>query len=191
MIENNGGKTEAEELARELNYRAHAEQLNIPILNGFEVQKTNDFQTLVFATSNGFTEQLVSDGYIADVEFEKRIEAVIDNTKRYMRDNNYENVDNSFIKYKDYNNGDFNFEIYFQDMMIPENNERKAIRSIIAYFVEPKMHDFYQVSISAGPFMMPTEQLKLGIIDTKNDKITVTLDNMMKVVLDNLKYKTK
>ena len=36
---------------------------------------------------------------------------------------------------------------------------------------------------------MPTEQLKLGIIDTENDKITFTLDNMMKVVLDNLKYK--
>lgn len=177
------------EMARMMNYRMHAEQLFVPILNDFQVENDNNPQTILLASGHGFVEQLTSDGHIDDGQFEQRIDLVIKNTKEFMKNNNCENVDNSFIFYKEYNSGVFDFKLYIQDMIIPVQNEKKVIRNFIAYFVEPKMHDFYQFSLSAGPFTMPTEQLKIGIIDLQNDQVTISLDNLMKTLLDNLKYK--
>lgn len=74
-------------------------------------------------------------------------------------------------------------------MIIPTNEGKKIIRTINAFFVEPKMHDFYQFSLSIGPYDMSTETLKPGVFDLENDKITLTLSNYMKELLDNLKYK--
>ncbi len=179
----------ANDMARIMNYRMHAEQLFIPILNDFQIQNDNNPQTILLASGRGFMEQLTSDGYIEDGQFEKRIDLVINNTKQFMKNNGCEDVDNSFIYYKDYNNGIFNFKLYVQDMIINVQNQKKVIRNFIAYFVEPKMHDFYQLSLGAGPFTMPTEQLKIGIIDLKQDQITISLDNLMQTILDNLKYK--
>ena len=175
---------------RMMNYKLHAEQLNIPIVNGLQVKSDGNPQTILLAYGHGFTEQLTSDGFIQDGDFENRINLVITNTKQFMRNNNCENVENSFIYYKDYSNGVFNFKLYVQDMIIPIQNEKKAIRTFIAYFVEPEMHDFYQMSLSVGPFTMPTEQLKIGTIDLQDDQITISLNNLMKDILDNLKYKT-
>ena len=177
------------DIAKKMNYKLHAEKLNIPILNGATIEDDGNPQTILLATTSGFTEQLTSDGYINDGDFDKRIELVITNTKNFMKANNCENVEDSFIKYKDYNNGVFDFKLYVQDIIIPVQNERKVIRTFIAYFVEPKMHDFYQLSLSVGPFTMPTEQLKVGIIDLENDQVTKTVDDIMKNLLDNLKYK--
>lgn len=177
------------DMARMMNYRMHAEQLFVPILNDFQVENDNNPQTILLASGHGFIEQLTSDGHIDDGQFEQRIDLVIKNTKEFMKNNNCENVDNSFIFYKDYNNGVFDFKLYIQDMIIPVQNAKKVIRNFIAYFVEPKMHDFYQFSLGAGPFTMPTGQLKTGIIDLQNDQVTISLDNLMKTLLDNLKYK--
>lgn len=177
------------DMARMMNYKMHAEQLYIPILNGFQVQNDNNPQTILLASGHGFMEQLTSDGYIEDGQFEKRIDLVINNTKQFMKNNGCENVENSFIYYKDYNNGTFNFKLYVQDMVVNIENQKKVIRAFIAYFVEPRMHDFYQLSLSVGPFTMPTEQLKIGIIDLEQDQITISLDNLMKTIMDNLKYK--
>lgn len=175
--------------ARMMNYKLHAEQLNIPLVNGFQVGNNDNPQTILLASGNGFIEQLTSDGFIQDGDFENRINLVIDNTKQFLKKNSCENVDNSFIYYKDYSNGVFNFKLYVQDIIISVQNEKKVIRTLNAYFVEPKMHDFYQMSLSVGPFTMPTEQLKIGTIDLQNDQITISLDNLMKNILDNLKYK--
>ena len=180
----------AAELARRMNLKLHAEQLNIPIVSGFQIVNDNNPQTIVMASKGAYTEQLTSDGYIADGDFEKRINLVIENTKKFMKANNCENIDDSFIYYKDYSNGTFNYKLYFEDIIIPVQVERKIIRMIIAYFVEPRMHDFYQMSLSVGPFGMPTEILKPGVIDIENDKVTWALDKIMKDILDNLKYKS-
>lgn len=177
------------DMARMMNYKMHAEQLYIPILNGFKVQNDNNPQTILLASGHGFMEQLTSDGYIEDGQFEKRIDLVINNTKQFMKNNGCENVENSFIYYKDYNNGTFNFKLYVQDMVVNIENQKKVIRAFIAYFVEPRMHDFYQLSLSVGPFTMPTEQLKIGTIDLEQDQITISLDNLMNTIMDNLKYK--
>ena len=179
----------AMDMARMMNYRLHAEQLYVPILNGFQVENDNNPQTILLASGHGYIEQLTSDGHIYDGQFEQRIDLVIKNTKDFMRSNNCENVDNSFIYYKDYNNGIFNFKLYFQDMIIPVQNEKKVIRNLLAYFVEPKMHDFYQFSLGAGPFTMPTELLKVGTVDLQSDQVTMALDKLMTQLLDNLKYK--
>lgn len=179
----------ASDMARIMNYRLHAEQLSVPVLKDFQVQNDNNPQTILLASGHGFIEQLTSDGHIEDGQFEQRIELVIKNTKDFMRNNNCENVDNSFIYYKDYDNGIFNFKLYVQDMIIPVQNEKKVIRNFLAFFVEPRMHDFYQLSLGAGPFTMPTEQLKTGVIDLESDQVTMSINNLMKTLLDNLKYK--
>lgn len=179
----------ASDMARIMNYRLHAEQLFIPVLNDFQIENDNNPQTVLLASGHGYTEQLVSDGHIEDGEFDKRIDLVIANTKQFMKNNKMENVDNSFIPYKDYNNGVFDFKLYVQDMIISIQGEKKVIRNFLAFFVEPKMHDFYQLSLGAGPFVIPTEQLKTGIIDLENDQVTMSLNHLMKILLDNLKYK--
>lgn len=177
------------DMARVMNYRLHAEQLFIPVLNDFQVQDDNNPQTVLLASGHGFIEQLTSDGHIEDAEFDERINLVIAKTKKFMKNNGMENVDNSFIPYKDYNNGVFDFKLYVQDMIIPVQGEKKVIRNFLAFFVEPKMHDFYQLSLGVGPFTIPTEQLKTGVIDLENDQVTISLNNLMKTLLDNLKYK--
>ena len=181
----------ATDAARMMNYRMHAKQLSIPVLKDFEIKNDKNPQIVLLAECDGFIEQLTSDGHIDDGQFEQRIDLVINNTKHFMRNIGCEDVDKSFIYYKDYTNGTFSFKIYVCDMIIAVNEKRKAIRQFIAYFIEPKMHDFYQLSLSAGPFVMPTEQLKLGVIDLEKDQVTLALDGLMKTLLDNLKYKNQ
>ena len=182
-------KSVAVDAARNINYRLHAEQLNIPIVKGFQLQKDENPQTIIFAAGQGITEQLVSDGYIEDGKFNERIELVIANTKEFMKTYNCEKIEDSFIYFKDYSNGIFEYKLYFQDMIIPLESGKVVLRSLNAYFVEPKMHDFYQLSVTMGPFNLPTEFLKVGQIDLENDKITKTLDIIMIGLLDNLKYR--
>lgn len=185
----NNPQQAAADAARIMNYRMHAEQLLVPMLDDFEVKDDGNPQTIMLAEGHGFTEQLTSDGYIEDGQFDQRIDLVINNTKQFMEISGCENVDDSFIYYKDYDNGVFKFKMYVCDMVIQAGSEKKIIRQLIAYFVEPKMHDFYQFSLSAGPFAMPTEQLKPGSIDLQNDQVMIALDNLMKILMDNLKYK--
>jgi hypothetical protein len=187
---NNENKMDAmADATRMMNYKMHAEQLNIPVASDFQVIDDGKPQTILLATGHGFIEQLTSDGFIQDGDFEKRIQEIISKNKEFMKNNNFENADNSHIFYKDYSNGVFNFKLYVQDMIIPMTGEKSVIRSIIAYFVEPKMHDFYQMCLSVGPFTMPAEELKIGKIDLQNDKVTASLDYLMKDILDNLTYK--
>ena len=182
-------KIAAMEIAKTMNYRMHAENLSIPVLDKFEVKNADNPQTVLLAIGNGLIEQLTSDGYVDESKFDERIDLVIKNAKEFMKENACQNIDNSFIYYEDYSNGVFNFKLYFSDMIIPLNGQYKVIRQLNAYFVEPRMHDFYQLSISAGPFKYPTEDLKTGMIDLTNDSITHSLDTLMKQLMDNLKYK--
>lgn len=186
---NNDSNQQMNDMAQMMNYRMHANSLFIPVVEGFQVQSDNNPQSILIATGHGFTEQLTSDGFIQEGQFEQRIDLVINNTKQFMISNGFEDVDKSFIYYKDYSNGVFNFKLYVCDMIIPLGNAKKIIRQFNAYFVEPKMHDFYQLSLSAGPFPMPTDYLKPGIIDLQNDQVSMALDNLMKLLMDNLKYK--
>lgn len=178
----------ADNITRMANYRKHAEQLAVPVLTNSEIIGSKDPHVVMFAVKdNVFIEQLISDGHIEDGQFEQRIELAINNEKRLMKE---ENVDLNFMYYKDYDNGVFKFKLYVCDMIKSDGDGKKGITRIFyAYFVEPRLHDFYALTVSAGVFPMPTEQLKPGTIDLQNDKITISLDNLMKMLMDNLKYK--
>ena len=65
------------DMARIMNYRMHAEQLFIPVLNGFQIENDNNPQTVLLASGHGYTEQLTSDGHIDDGQFEQRMEQLI------------------------------------------------------------------------------------------------------------------
>lgn len=99
------------------------------------------------------------------------------------------NTENKLFYYKDYSNGVFNYKIYVLDGIIEVNNTTKVIRQFNAYFVEPKFNDFYQLTISAPAIPMPTEVLKLGIVDLDTDEITQSVNNLLTMAMDNLKYK--
>lgn len=127
----------------------------------------------------------MSDGHIENDDFEKRIDLVINNTKNFMKSNNCENVENSFKFYKDYTNGIFNFKIYVYDLII----QGKVLRQFISYFVEPKLQDFYQLTVNVEPFDFLTNQIKIDQIDLNNDSTAKSLDILNTLLLNNLKYK--
>ena len=178
----------ASDMARLINYKLHAQILDIPVFVGFQEKQPNDSQTILLATKDEITEQLVSDGYIEKDDFENRIELVINNTKEWMKSNGFSNVNDSFMYYKDYSNGIFDFKIYFQNMIRMNDSKKYVIRNVIAYFYEPRFQDFYQFQIGEY-FDYPLENFKLGEIDLDNDEAAKTLVKMMNKLLVDLKYK--
>ncbi len=179
----------ARDITNAMNYRMHAGNLHIPVLEGFEIKKDDNPRTILLAIRDGMIEQLISDGYIDVNKFDERITSVINSSKEFMKKSGCQNIENSIIYYDEYNNGVFNFKLYFNDMIIPKNGKFQIIRQLNAYFIEPKMKDFYQLSLSAGPFKYPNEELKLGTIDLDNDSVSRSLVELMKKLMNNLKYK--
>lgn len=177
-------------MARMLNYRTHAENLFVPLMNGFAKEPDSDNPQVIFiASGGGFTEQLVSDGPMSSGEtFDDRINLVVNNTRDFMKNENLEDPDKNFFYYKDFKTDNFLFKVYIQDMIFMFNGEKKVIRQLNSFFLEPHFHDFYQLSLAAGPFTMPTEMLKTGIVDLENDKVTQALVNMNDTLMANIKY---
>lgn len=179
-------------MAQTLNLRLHAEQLFIPLINNFKIEQVQDPQIVFSATDGMFVEQLVSDGSMNTNEtFEQRIDLVVKNTLNFMKGYSELNNENNLFFYKDYSNGIFNYKIYVQDFIVNFQDTTKVIRQFNAYFIEPEFNDFYQLTIASPALQMPTEILKLGVVDINNDQITQSLDNLLKLVMDNLKYKNK
>ena len=176
-------------LTKDLNYSAHAEQFKIPILNTLEVKESKNPQIVFLASNSSYLEQLISDGFVQEEDFENRVLSSIEQTKTIMKNTKCENVDQSFLYYQDYDTSFFHFKLYFQDTIMPVGEGKKAARTIIAYFIEPNMHDFYQFSLSVGPFPFPNDKFMPGKIDLENDIVTKQLVELMKMLLDNLSYK--
>lgn len=191
MEEQNINNT-AIKMAQTLNFRLHAEQLSIPLINNFKIEQVQDPQIVFSATDGMFVEQLVSDGSMnTNEKFEQRIDLVVKNTLNFMKGYSDLNNENNLFFYKDYSNGFFNYKIYVQDFIVNVQGTTKVIRQFNAYFIEPEFNDFYQLTIASPALQMPTEILKLGVVDINNDQITQSLDNLLKLVMDNLKYKNK
>ena len=183
-------------MATMMNFGLHARQLDIPLLKNFKIEEVNEPQIVFSATDGMYIEQLVSDGSMKPNEtFEQRINLVVKNTTEFMSKyspaNNPANSENKLFYYKDYSNGVFNYKIYVLDGIIEVNNTTKVIRQFNAYFVEPKFNDFYQLTISAPALSMPTEVLKLGVVDLDTDEITQCLNDLLTLAMDNLKYKNE
>lgn len=177
-----------EQATKMANIGLHAEVLNIPLLNGFNVKENNNPQVILLAMHEKMPmlEQVIGDGSLVQGEtFEDRIDKVINVTTDFMTNQGYVDSKKNYFYYKDLNNGTFNFKVYVQDMII--NN--KITRSINAFFVEPRFNDFYQISLSLGHFPYPTKMLKVGMVDLVNDQITKMLIDGMDVILNNFAYK--
>ena len=85
------------DMARNLNYRLHAEQLSIPVLNNFVVENPEEPQIVFSASNQAFIQQLVSDGPLESNEtFEQRLNFVVKDTINFMKAHNKENTDKSF-----------------------------------------------------------------------------------------------
>ena len=176
------------ETLRDMNYELHAQGLYMPLLDGFQKLESDDPQVLLLAEKDGCIEQVTSDGYCEEGTFDKRIEAVIKSTKDFMKECGCEDIDNSFRFYKDYNNEVFNYKVYVCDMIIPIKGANLITRQFIAYFVEPVMNDFYQITLSSAPVNMPPEEIILGKIDLENDKVTKELNGLMDKILNDFEY---
>ena len=175
-------------IAKDANYQEHSVQLMIPLLRGLNVKEVDGSpQVIMFAEGEGYCEQLVSDGYIDSDKYESSIEETIKSAKDFMKDIECFDVDSSFIYYKDYNNGIFSFKIYVQDVIF-EDEGKKIIRQMNAYFYEPNMSDFYQFSLSTGPYDFDNSKIKTGVIDLENNPITKELEKKMMNLLSCLKY---
>lgn len=181
------------QFANDLNYKLHASQLDIPLINGFNIVENNEFPNIVFnATYQGslFTEQLVSDGPMNPNEtLDQRINLVVRNTIEGLKQMSQDNNDKSMFYYQDYSNNIFNYKIYVIDTIIDTTIGKKVSRSLNAFFIEPKFNDFYQLSIASPLMVMPFDKLKLGEVDLETDDLTIKLYEMLKFMMNNLKYK--
>lgn len=166
--------------------KERARELNIPVINGFEILKTDNTQTIFLAVDGqGFTQQLTGDSLLENETFETKINLVRDNVISFMRQNGDNDAENHYVYIKDYNNGVFNFKVYLQDLLF----QGKAIRMLTAFFYEPRKNDFYQMSISVGPFPYPTTSFTIGKFDESKEPISSLLSSMMEAVLKELRYK--
>ena len=182
--------------------QANASILAVPIISDAMIVEQNNRQTIFIAQSRIFMEQLVADGAFSENEsFEDRVNLVVNNTINGLKSQGFANADKNYFYYKDYSNSLFKFKIYVQDMIFPafekveENGEiyekstTKVMRSINAFFVEPKKNQFYQLSLNSMPFNMPTEHLKVGKVDLENDKITSIMLDTLYAIMDGIEYR--
>ena len=177
------------ELTRDIDYKLHAQGLNIPLLEGFQVLESDDPQIVLLAEKDGFLEQITSDGYMEEGTFDSRIELVIKTTKQFMKDTGCERVDEAFRFYKETKNNSFTFRTYVCDMIIPINDDKIVQRQFISYFFDPVINDFYQITVSSNPTTMPPKDIVLDKIDVENDIITSKLNKYMDEIIHELEYR--
>ena len=174
------------------NYKLHAENLMIPVLKGLEIRNVDNApEVLLFADSDTLCEQLISDGHVEKDEVKDRLKAIIETTKSFMNDIGCIDVDNSFIYLKDFATEDFEFKEYVQDIIFEEDSVKRIIRQINAYFYEPVMEDYYQFSLSTGPYEFDHSNIVVGEVDFEHDEITTKLDVKMDILLQNIRYHEK
>lgn len=175
------------EITNKLNTIIDENNYIIPLLDNFEVIKKNNKSNIIFlAKYNNSTEMFLSDGLLHENEdLNKRINFIINNTNKYLKDNNCGSYQ---VYYKDYNINNFNFKLLLHDIYVYKNNELVVIKNIEAYFVS-KNKEVYLISLSSGPYRLKeNEQLK-NIKSIKDDIVYSSLEKGMYLILNNVKYK--
>lgn len=183
-------KEQAIKMVKNLNNRVEAGIMNIPVLEGFDIIPNVTENNIIFAaiSEDRYIEQLiVGDTLKENEDLDSKINETIRISEEYMEKEDLEYAQNNFIHLRDYD-GTFKFKVYVQDYIFNDNSERRVIRQLNAYFIEPQFNKFYQLSVSTGPIGIPTKILKLGKIDFETDSITQELVIMMETILANIKY---
>ena len=183
-------------LAKNMNTLINYQSLAIPVLNDFIVVQRNltdpNHKVIFVAIKNNTIEQFLGDGVLGEKEsVDDRIEKIINEIKEEVKDNElYKENDEYLCYYKDYDNDNFDFKIYIQDILSGTPEDIKFARQLSAYFVEPKGNEFYQISMAAGSYSTKEGYKLLKDIENYDqDKIIDGLEQDLKLIMDNIIYK--
>ena len=177
------------EIAKRSNSILNVLDLNIPVLDGFEVKqdiKLNSKHIFV-AQKGSVLEQFLTDGQLVDNEdFEDRVVKILNDVRREVRKNPlYENNGRYIDLYKNYETKLFKFKIYVQDIL---TDKVHFVRQLNAYFVEPKSKEVCQISVSAGQYLRSEYKLMKEIEDYSKDELTLSIERALLLILDNISY---
>lgn len=181
-------------VAERLNTLDNISRLGIPILDGFEVLEHDPNNKIIFvARKDNIIEQFLTDGMLIDDEtIDERIEKIISEiTKEICTKPLYKKgVAIKFFKLISKN--DIDFHIYVQDIIKGTPSNRKLVRQLNAYFVEPVGNEFCQISLGSGLYPVGERYKLLGdIIDLNNDELIKSLETGLELIINNIKYKDK
>jgi len=183
-------------LAKNMNTLINYQSLAIPVLDDFILVQRNltdpNHKVIFVAVKNNTMEQFIGDGILGEKEsVDDRIEKIIGEIKEEIKDNElYKGNKEYLCYYKNYDNDNFDFKIYIQDILSGTPEDIKFARQLSAYFVEPKGNEFYQVSVAAGSYSTK-EGYKLlrDIGNYEQDEIIKGLEQNLRLIMDNIIYK--
>ena len=145
----------------------------------------NPHLIISYSNNKGMIESLTGDGALnKDETFEDRIKLVTSSTVNFCQTISNKNTEKNLYFLKDYK-AIFDFKVYVHDILMEGN---KYIKTIYAYFVDPEMNDFYQLSLSAGVFDYDPNKTEFGKLDENDEVYKILIDNV-ELIMDNIKYK--
>lgn len=166
------------DFAKELNEQIFLYNIDVPILDGFDLIK---YEGSIFTakSKNNFIEQFLSDGKLKENEtFEDHLNKTIEDTVTAMKKANLKDPDNNIIPLYDYKNDYFNYKVFLQDNII----DNKLTRQLNAYFLDPNTNAFYEIILSTCPYQSET-------FKQNNEAITNNLKETLNSILDLVKTK--
>ena len=176
----------AEDFAKKLNEHAYLQDILVPILDGFQIIP-NPGTIFTAVSKEHYIQQFLVDGKLNEGEsFQNRLNHVLDETKKAMKESKLENPDDNLKFFKEYSNVDFQFSVYLQDNIL----SKKWIRQFNIYFVDSRTKAFYEISFSSRPFTVPNNSLKKEI-DLDHDLVTAGMVSSIQQIMANVKYKEK
>ena len=183
-------------LVNKLNTIENVNNLDIPILDGFKVLKneiTSDSNIIFVAGKDNTIEQFLTEGTVDEtVKVEDKIKEITKYLDNQVKNNPLYKNRKYITKYKQFNNGTFDFEIYVQDIITGTSTNTSFIRQLNAFFIEPQGREFCQVSLSAGRYRVSEKYKLINDIKKLNDDVIIKeLDKALLIILNNLKYKKK
>ncbi len=185
---------QAIKLAQDLNTKQNINRLNIPILDGFELIEHEPNSKVIFiAKRDNIIEQLLTDGMLIDDEtVDERIDKIINETTKNIGNKPLYKKGVIMKFFKTLKKSDFTYYIYVQDILKGTPSDRKLIRQLNAYFVEPIGKEFCQLSLATG-FYPVGDRYKLlkDIDDLSKDELTKSLEIGLDLILKNISYKEK
>ena len=183
-------------IAKNMNTLINYRSLAIPVLDNFIVVQRNltdpNHKVIFVAVKNNTIEQFIGDGILGEKEsVDDRIEEVLKEIGEEIKDNELYKGNNEYIcYYKNYDNDNFDFKIYLQDILSGTKEDLKFARQISAFFVEPNGNEFYQVSVAAGSYATNKGYKLLKDIENyEEDEIVKGLEQNLKLIMDNIIYK--
>ena len=160
----------------DLNEKNILSSVSVPILDGFQLIP-NEGTLFTAVSDENFIQQFLYDGILEDGEdFESRLDKVVEDTKKFMRESGLSDVEHNFHFFKKYKNSDFRFKIYIQDNILNE----KIMRQFNIYFVDDDTREFFEVTFCCCPYSIDEE-------DYVREDLTMSMISTINNLMDNIK----